>query len=256
MKSSLCYTIFVNYLFLDIECSEGKSICSFGYVLADALFNVIEKKDILINPQSYFHTGPWKKKSDEAPEDEGIKLAYPVSEFKSKGNFPCFYDEIKKIVTAKGRKVVGFSICNDARFINYACCRYHMPCFNFPFIDVQCVCQGLFNEKNQIALEKMIAEYGVNIDGLVPHKSSDDAHMTLLVTEAICKREGKTLEELANEHPRSFGEAKKHMPKKKKQRPAASAKGVEKKPAESKIPAHKRKRYYHQKKRPKNATTE
>lgn len=254
MNSALCYTIPVNYLFLDIECSEGKSICSFGYVLADALFNVLEKKDILINPQSYFHTGPWKKKDKEENEDEGIKLAYPVSEFRSKENFPCFYDEIKKIVTAKGRKVVGFSICNDARFINYACCRYHMPCFNFPFIDVQRVCQDLFDEKNQIALEKMIAEYDVDIDGLTPHKSSDDAHITMLVTEAICKREGKTIEQLAEEHPRAFGEARKHMPKKKKQRPANKQKAENKPVENNKATSHKHKKYYHHKKRPKTVT--
>lgn len=241
----------MEYLFLDIECSEGKSICSFGYVLTDALFNVIEKRDILINPQSYFHTGPWKKKDKEADEDEGIKLAYPVSEFKSQENFPGFYDEIKKIVTTKGRKVVGFSIGNDARFINYACCRYHMPCFNFSFIDVQSICQGIFDEKNQIALEKMIAEYEVNIDGLTPHKSSDDAHITLLVAEAMCKRERKTLEQLAAEHPKSCGEARRHMPKKKKQRP--TQKSTQDKPVETaKAASHQHKKNYHHKKRPKS----
>ncbi|MBO5982295.1 MAG: hypothetical protein J6Q06_00265, partial [Clostridia bacterium] len=65
----------MDYLFFDIECSEGKSICSFGYVLTDEFFCIKEKKDILINPQSYFHTGPWSKKA----KDEGISLAYPVS---------------------------------------------------------------------------------------------------------------------------------------------------------------------------------
>lgn len=211
----------MDYLFLDIECSEGRSICSFGYVLTDALFNVIEKKDILINPQSYFHTGPWKQKEDNA--DEGISLAYPVSEFRAQKSFPNFYDIIKKLVTANGRKVVGFSIGNDARFLNYACCRYHMPCFNFGYIDVQRICQELFDEKNQIALEKMIAEYEVDIEGLTPHKSSDDAHITMLVTEAICKRAGKTLEQMVESHPHSIGEAKKHMPKKKKKKPEKAA---------------------------------
>ena len=55
----------MDYLFFDIECSEGKSICSFGYVLTDEFFCIKEKKDILINPQSYFHTGPWSKKAKD-----------------------------------------------------------------------------------------------------------------------------------------------------------------------------------------------
>lgn len=40
------------YLFFDIESIDRKSrfICTFGYVLIDENFNIIESDDILINP--------------------------------------------------------------------------------------------------------------------------------------------------------------------------------------------------------------
>ena len=42
------------YLFFDIESIDRKSrfTCTFGYVLVDKDFNVIESDDILINPNA------------------------------------------------------------------------------------------------------------------------------------------------------------------------------------------------------------
>ncbi len=67
----------MNYLFFDIECSNcfgghGK-ICSLGYVLADSRFNVLEQKDILVNPKSKFYL--------RRGNGEGIELGYPEEEF-------------------------------------------------------------------------------------------------------------------------------------------------------------------------------
>lgn len=205
----------MDYLFFDIECSEGKSICSFGYVLTDCVFNVLEKKDILINPQSIFHTGPWSKKAQE--KDAGISLAYPVEEFRNQPPFPAFYDSIKDIVTRKNTRVVGFSLDNDARFINYACKRYGMPFIHFDFYDVQRIYQSIHGLKDQIALEKVMAALEVEIpEDFVQHKSSDDAHITMLITDALCKAEGKSLEEFAQEYQRATGHSKDYIPKDKK----------------------------------------
>ena len=63
----------MRYLFFDIECSEGKSMCSFGYVLTDEKFRILEKDDILMNPEAIFHTGAWGKKNREAYP--GIEMA-------------------------------------------------------------------------------------------------------------------------------------------------------------------------------------
>lgn len=232
----------MDYLFFDIECSEGKSICSFGYVLTDEFFCIKEKKDILINPQSYFHTGPWGKKA----KDEGITLAYPVSEFKAQPPFPALYDKIKVLLKRKDVQIITFSGDNDARFLNYACTRYRMPCFNYTFIDVQKIYQDLEGLKDQLSLEKMLAIFEIDIDGLVQHKSDDDAHITMLVTEALCRATGKPLKTLIKESKRAVCLSKTYMPKKKKQKPGTDGKDGEKvanstqnQPSKAKKPSQK-----------------
>ena len=83
----------MQYLFFDIEASEGRSMCSFGYVLTDSSFNVIAKEDILINPEARFCTQAWNKKKRE--EGKGITLAYPEKTFRKSPTFPQRYDKIK-----------------------------------------------------------------------------------------------------------------------------------------------------------------
>ncbi len=211
----------MDYLFFDIECSEGRSICSFGYVLTDEFFCIKEKRDILINPQSYFHTGPWSKKARE--KDEGISLAYPVGEFKAQPPFPAFYDILKGLLKRKDVQIVTFSGDNDARFLNIACTRYHMPCFNYTFIDVQRIYQDVEKLKDPISLEKTLAAFEIDVNGLIQHRSDDDAHITMLVTEALCRNTGKSLNQLVKESERALCFSKNYMPKKKKQKSANGA---------------------------------
>ena len=46
----------MRYLFFDIECADGNfKICEFGYVITDESFNILTKKNILINPQCRFN---------------------------------------------------------------------------------------------------------------------------------------------------------------------------------------------------------
>ena len=77
------------YLFFDIECSNGYNICSFGYVLVSEKMRVVDKKDIVINPESKFVLG---QKGHRAK----IKLAYPEEYFFKQDTFPAFYGKIKK----------------------------------------------------------------------------------------------------------------------------------------------------------------
>ena len=59
----------MNYLFFDIECCDGNHICSFGYVITNESFEILEKEDIIINPQ-------WRFKLGRAGFDPRIHLAY------------------------------------------------------------------------------------------------------------------------------------------------------------------------------------
>ena len=75
----------MKYLFFDIECSvvskNAAKICAFGYCLTDEQFNILEKEDILINPQGSFHLTDRKG-------TQGLVLPYKYSDFKKYPTFP------------------------------------------------------------------------------------------------------------------------------------------------------------------------
>ena len=112
----------MNYLFFDIECAncfQGKGkICSFGYVICDEEFKILEQKDILINPKSKFRLG-------KPGTDMGIKLAYDETEFLKHGDFSQTYDEIKSLFMNGNYIAFGHAVGNDLQFILSDCERYN-----------------------------------------------------------------------------------------------------------------------------------
>ena len=79
----------MDYVFFDIECAnciEGQAkICSFGYVVTDEQFDVIEREDLIVNPKAPFLLSGRKNRPF-------IQLAYSKAEFKKAPTFPYVYD--------------------------------------------------------------------------------------------------------------------------------------------------------------------
>ena len=194
----------MDYLFYDIECSDGRHMCSFGYVITDEYFNILEKADILINPEAIFHTGAWSKKNRE--KDPGIELAYPKERFKANPTFPARYERIQRLLQHDDRKIIGFSHHNDALFLAVACKRYELPIIDYKFYDAQEMFGESRNIVNQVALNAIAEALEVDLSKLVQHRSDDDAEASMLVTKALCKDLGLTIEELIGHCPRCAGE--------------------------------------------------
>lgn len=194
----------MDYLFYDIECSDGRHMCSFGYVITDEYFNILEKADILINPEAIFHTGAWSKKNRE--KDPGIELAYPKERFKANPTFPARYERIQRLLQHDDRKIIGFSHHNDALFLTVACKRYELPIIDYKFYDAQEMFGESRNIVNQVALNAIAEALEVDLSKLVQHRSDDDAEASMLVTKALCEDLGLTLEELIGHCPRCAGE--------------------------------------------------
>lgn len=194
----------MDYLFYDIECSDGRHMCSFGYVITDEYFNILEKADILINPEAIFHTGAWSKKNRE--KDPGIELAYPKERFKANPTFPGRYERIQRLLQHDDRKIIGFSHHNDALFLTVACKRYELPVINYKFYDAQEMFGESRNIVNQVALNAIAEALEVDLSKLVQHRSDDDAEASMLVTKALCEDLGLTIEELIGHCPRCAGE--------------------------------------------------
>jgi DNA polymerase III epsilon subunit-like protein len=189
----------MNYCFFDIECANcyggnGK-ICSFGYVITDENLNVLEKKDIVINPRSSFNLGP------------DLKLAYTKAEFRQAPPFPEFYDEIGALLEYPEYVILGYSIENDCNFLRADCKRYNLPCFDFPFYDVQCILMQMFDLQNMPSLQKGLEFFGMHEDQEI-HKSDDDAYMTMLAMKGACIHMGVTPAELLERYPIAKGTLK------------------------------------------------
>lgn len=177
------------YLFFDIECAncfdnEGK-ICSFGYALCDKDFNVIENKDIIINPKAPFDPYLFRKNST-------CHLAYTKSEFLAHEDFSFYYDEINSLLSKKGITVLGFGVDNDVDFISSECLRYGEKLIEFSSYDIHPFLVNHFNEKGGLDFWKTY--FKIDNEEIKMHRSSDDALSTLLVAKVFCENEKITLE--------------------------------------------------------------
>ncbi len=175
----------MDYLFFDIECANcdggnGK-ICSFGYTLADEKLNVVEKKDIVINPRAPFRLRGWGNKTY-------ITLAYPEEAFRQAPDFGHFYDVIAEMLRAPDRMIFGYAPENDAGFLRSEFERYRKPQVDFVFYDVQRMYKNAIGTENGQLCSLTSACEGLGIETpFTEHKSCDDAYATLLVLKKLCE---------------------------------------------------------------------
>ncbi|MFA6862237.1 MAG: 3'-5' exonuclease [Bacilli bacterium] len=189
----------MNYVFFDIECAnclhgEGK-ICSFGYVKTDEAFNVIKKKDILINPDAPFLLG-------NAKTGNGIKLAYPLFRFRWSHLFPSYYDEIKNLLTDPNTLSFGFAVNQDVSYISYSCRRYNLPYIEFSFFDIQKLDKEIFKRDNPMGLDSLVEKYHAKT--FTYHRSDDDALMTMEVFRGLLNENHLKVQEAINYHPNAL----------------------------------------------------
>jgi DNA polymerase III epsilon subunit-like protein len=181
----------MNYLFFDCELAnswEGKGkICSFGYAIFNENFQLLQKKDILINPRAAFD------KKVLGGKKARIALAYPAKTFYEQKNFAYHYPTIRFLLTQSNMTILGYSLKDDVTYLAQECERYHLKMCSFPFIDVQMIGQKATASPTPENLEKACERYEVDTSGLVFHKSCDDAEISGLFLQAIAQRLGFSL---------------------------------------------------------------
>ena len=179
------------FVFFDCECANtfegiGK-ICSLGYVICDDDLNVIESEDVVMNPECDFDWYLLSGKGD-------CKLAYSKDYFRIKPNYEAYYKDIKKLFTTGNRYIAGFAVSNDVGFVNNANERYDLPYIQFRAFDLERYLERKYEKKQK--LSDWAAEFGVDLDKFMTHKSVDDAMMTMLCLKAECERTGQNVEEI------------------------------------------------------------
>lgn len=188
-----------SFVFFDCECANtfdgiGK-ICSLGYVITDDELNVIESEDVVMNPECEFDWYLFSKKAE-------IKLAYSKDYFRAKPNFESYYKDIKKLFTTGNRYIAGFAVQNDVSFVNDDCERYQKDYILFRAFDLEKFLERTFEKKQK--LSQWALELGVNVEKFKTHKSVDDAMMTMLCLKSVCKKLGKSAEEILTENKGLF----------------------------------------------------
>ena len=179
----------MKYLFFDIECCDGNHMCSFGYVIVNSDFEILEKKDLVMNPEKEFRLG----RDSFNPR---IHLAYNESTFRNQKTFRYFYDKIKVLLTAKDTILLGHSLKSDLQYLKIACKRYDLPIIEINVYDTQNFYYQLNNRYHSRSLDNIVKDLGIDISDLFEHKSDDDAYMSMLVTKEICKRLNCSIDEL------------------------------------------------------------
>lgn len=175
----------MNLLFFDIECAcvykNTAKICAFGYVLCDEKFNIIEKKDILINPKGKFHL-------TDGRGEHGLVLPYEYSQFK---NYPCFpqvYPQIRELLQDRGNLVFGHATLNDVKYLDLETLRFKLQPFDFSFSDSQLMYMTSIGDfTRQFGLEYITKDLNVEF---TPHRAADDAYATMMVVKALCAKHG------------------------------------------------------------------
>ena len=172
----------MNYLFFDIECADGNcAICEFGYILTDDKFNVLRKRNILIDPEC-----PFNLIGREGQDD--LELTYPYSEYYKYYPFDDSYEFIKNLMTQKDLMIFGHAVNNDIGFLFKDCNRYNLPLFDYTAYDIQKMLP-MFDKRNK----KYTSLENAFID-LVPdeirselkdHRACDDAMKTMLVFKSM-----------------------------------------------------------------------
>lgn len=196
----------MKYLFFDIECSvvskNAAKICAFGYCLTDEKFNIIEKEDLLINPQGGFHLTDRKG-------TQGLVLPYKYEDFKKYPTFPEKAEKIYSLLQDKDTIVAGHATMNDVKYLNLESNRFSLPALNFAFADTQFIYMHLIDDfTRQFGLGIIAEQLGVEF---VAHRAVDDAYATMRVAEAMCKaRGGITLKELLEKYEITLGKIENH----------------------------------------------
>lgn len=181
----------MNYLFFDIECANcfngiGK-ICSFGYVLCDEKFSVIESDDLLMNPDTIFDWYLFK-------EDSKCRLAYTREDYINNPKFPQHYQKIKSLLEASNQIIFGFGCQNDVATIATECLRYDLDLIDFNCHDIHTVLEKIYEIKG--GLGTYVEKFEIPTDGMEFHDSKADAFFTMKVTEKLMNDQKKPLKEI------------------------------------------------------------
>ena len=189
----------MKYLFFDIEAANsyvgGSKICSFGYVLTDSKFNILEKEDIFINPKGKFKLTGRRNQKD-------FYLKYSEEFFRTQPTFDLQYPKIRDLLSNPDCLIIGYSVLNDIKMLRDETNFWELELINFKCYDAQNIFSDFSNIPQRISLDLVNDLLETKHNQEKKHDSLSDALLTMDITKAMCKALEISLEELINLCPK------------------------------------------------------
>lgn len=193
----------MKYLFFDCECAncyhhEGK-ICSFGYVVSDENFKVLEQADIVINPDAPFDPHVL------GVGERSINLAYTPLRFAHAPKFDAVFAKISGLLGDPDTQVFGYAIENDLGFLLSECRRYSLTLPEFAYFDIQDYARLEGKWERSPSLEDALKSLQVPYDAYAEHQSDDDAAMSMLLLKGLLSADSLSMAAAQKAYPQCAG---------------------------------------------------
>jgi len=176
----------IYYLFYDLESGNEHDglggICSFGYVLTNDSFDILESDDIIINPE--LKKWDWYALKNILP--------YKKDCYEQMSNFPKAYDKIKRLFALDDLIVINHAIGNDIILLEQTCKRYKLELFNYAYYDSCELYRKIKGRKNHDNLDTISKEV-CGLEERKSHTSLDDAERVYLIMKTLCFDEQTSL---------------------------------------------------------------
>ena len=190
----------MKYLFFDLEYASSRGgidrNCEFGYVVTDEKFNVIDRGNLIINPNL-----------DRSEWDYRVVrkiLTRPIKEYESNQTFPYHYNIIKNLISSADY-ILGHSVNGDAKAINDDCKRYDLPSIVYELYDIKLMYKEFSNTRKDTSVENILKALNIEEAGK-SHDAEIDAYHTMLELKSMLDDLGVTLEEMLELCPNSKDE--------------------------------------------------
>lgn len=180
----------MKYLFFDLEYATSKGgnikICEFGYVVTDENFRILDRDNLIINPNIMHEEWDWRVVRKI--------LTRRVLEYEDSPKFDEYYDDIVKLIKSADY-VFGHSLNGDARALNCDCQRYGLPSIDFKFYDIKEFYKQYNSSKNDTSVVNILND--LEIEGEEgEHDAEVDAVNTMYEFKAMLQRLEMTAQEL------------------------------------------------------------
>ncbi len=191
----------MKYLFFDLEyadCRQNiKKICEFGYTITDEKFNVLDKRNFVINPKIESNEWDWYALKKILTRKKAV--------YENSLDFNHFYPHIVRLIQGSDY-IFGHTTESDVEGLNQEFKRYGHEPLNFTFYDIKEFYKVYRGNPDNVGLSKMVDELRVEDGTNVVHDALADAYNTMLCMKKMLADLEMPLEQIIEASKRvSFG---------------------------------------------------